>query len=127
MKIETYDWTGKDWNAPNVNTAKTKLPNIMTAICSSYLLHDLMAQGHTIREGRITKDTPAVEGGNMFTEGTSNGMDLTWMAVDGIGDDVLILSNLDEMHIFYGFKSTHFERTEDQMPLLLAQHQAVTR
>lgn len=37
------------------------------------------------------------------------------------------LLNLDEMHIFYGFKSTSFERTEDQMSLLMAQHQAVAR
>ena len=131
MRIESFDWTGKEWSSALVNTAKSKIDNPLLALCSPYLFNDLMQDGFSARQystqasyeaAMSTQHSPfprlAIAEPCTYVEG-----DLAWQTVGGLPDDVLIVSNLDTVLTFHGFKSTHMERTTDQMPLYLAQRQ----
>lgn len=106
MNVKHFDWTGREWNNALVNEAKSQVEQPMTAICSPCSFNTLMLSGYSV----TSYETPT------WVESYKDG-DLVWYPMLGVPDDALILTNLDTICSFTGFKQAIFERTCDQMPL----------
>lgn len=119
MRIENYDFTGKKWTLPLWESMKLEIDNPMLAMMSPYLSHVLHDQGWRTRLGQISTTANEYDTQDKIIDGT-----LTISLNNGLPDDVVILSNLDTVLVFYGLVTPEFERTGDQMPLWLEQQAA---
>lgn len=95
MKIETYDWTGKELTPATVQTARLTANHPTWAVCSVQFYNHLAQQGCSTRRYAPLGPLTGVE----FQMGDG---DLVWQCTANMNPDMLILGNETETHIFYG-------------------------